>query len=205
MKPKQRKCRIKAEGCEVTYIPFNSLQKSCYNPKCVLENYRKQEAKKASKEAYKERQERKKAKTAIKKRTGKNGWYDNLKTALHYYVKHHLRKGEPCYTCGKPQSPTDSGGAFHVGHFIPAKQADPRRFTLDNLRIQCYSCNVPNSGMRAEYRQRMIEEMGIDHVEWLECGANHPDLKELFPDVEDIRKETARYAKLSRDLEKSLA
>ena len=138
-------------------------------------------------------------KEAIKKRTGKNGYYDNLKVALHFYIKHFLRKGEPCYTCDKPQSSNDSPQAFHVGHFIPQKQVDPRRFMLENLRIQCYSCNVANSGMRAEYRQRLIEEIGIDKVEWLECDVNHKSLKEQYPEVSDIKSEAARYRKLIKE------
>lgn len=140
--------------------------------------------------------ETKSLKESIKKRTGKYGHYDNLKTVLHRYIKHALRKGEPCYTCGKLQTGSDSGGAFHVGHFIPQKQVDPRRFMLINLRIQCYKCNVHGSGMRAEYRQRLIEEIGIDKVEWLECDVNHKSLKEQYPDVSDIKAESLRYRKL---------
>jgi len=136
---------------------------------------------------------------AIKKRTGKNGYYDNLKTQLHRYIKHVLRKDEPCYTCDKPQSPSDSGQAFHVGHFIPQKQVDPRRFMLINLRMQCYKCNTHNSGMRAEYRQRLIEEIGIDKVDWLECDTNHKELKEQYPEISDIKTETARYRGLSKE------
>jgi len=145
-----------------------------------------------------ERKDLKVRKEAIKKRTGKNGHYDNLKTELHKYIKHVLRKGEPCYTCGKNQSPSDSGGAFHVGHFIPQKQVDPRRFMLMNLRMQCYSCNTHNSGMRMEYRQRLIEEIGSDKVEWLECDANHKELKEQYHEVSDIKAEAARYRKLTK-------
>ena len=141
--------------------------------------------------------ETKRLKEVIKKRTGKNGYYDNYKTVLHKYIKHALRKGESCYTCGKPQSNNDSGGAFHVGHFIPQKQVDPRRFMLMNLRIQCYKCNVHGSGMRAEYRQQLIEEIGIDQVEWLECDVNHKPLKEQYPEISDIKAETARYRKLA--------
>jgi len=137
-------------------------------------------------------------KESIKKRTGKNGYYYNLRTALHYYVKHILRKGEPCYTCGLPQRPVDSPQAFHVGHFMPAKQVDPRRFLLANLRIQCYSCNAQNSGRQAEYRKNLIDEMGLDHVEWLECEVNHKSLKEQYPTVESIKAETARYRALSK-------
>jgi len=144
-------------------------------------------------------QETKRRKEAIKKRTGPKGFYSNLATALHYYIKHVLRNGEPCYTCDKPQHFEDSGQAFHIGHFIPQKSVDPRRFMLINLRIQCYKCNTHNSGMRAEYRQRLIKEIGIDKVEWLECDINHKSLKEQYPEISDIKKETAKYRKLSKN------
>ena len=138
-----------------------------------------------------------KDKARIKKRYGKNGYYDNLKTQLHRYIKHVVRKGESCYTCGKPQSFGDSPQAFHVGHFIPSKGTDCRRFMIDWLRIQCYSCNVANSGKRAEYRINLIKEVGLDLVEWFECESNHKELREQFPDVTDIQKETARYRRLA--------
>mgnify|MGYP003635996582 CR=1 FL=1 len=141
-------------------------------------------------------------KEAIKKRTGSKGFYSDLATALHYYVKHILRKGEPCYTCGLEQRFEDSGQKFHVGHFIPQKSVDPRRFMLMNLRMQCYKCNSHNSGMRAEYRQHLIEDKGIEHVEWLECDVNHKSLKEQYPEISDIKAETARYRKLTRDKNK---
>lgn len=144
--------------------------------------------------------ETKRLKESIKKRTGKNGFYDNLKTQLHKYIKHVLRKGEPCYTCDLPQKFEDSPQAFHIGHFIPQKQVDPRRFMLINLRMQCYKCNTHNSGMRAEYRQRLIDELGIDKVDWLECDVNHKSLKEQYPTVSDIKAETARYRLLIKVL-----
>ena len=147
-----------------------------------------------------ERVKHREAKAKIKKRTGKNGYYDNLKVALHYYVKHVLRKGEPCYTCGLKQKFGDSPQAFHVGHFMAAKMVDPRRFMPENLRLQCYRCNVPNSGMRAEYRLALTEEKGIAHVEWLECEVNHKSLKEQYPGIEDIKKDTAHYRKLGKGL-----
>jgi len=142
------------------------------------------------------RAKQREAKAKIKKRTGKNGHYDNLKTALHAYIKHVKYRGADCYTCGNPQTPNN---CHHVGHFIPAKETDNRRFMEENLRIQCFGCNSMNSGKRMEYRQRLIEEMGLEHVEWLEHEINHPSLLEQYPDVEDIRKETARYRKLLRD------
>ena len=164
--------------------------------------YQRQVKAKVNKELKTSRERHRADKRKIRKRTGTGGYYDSLKIALHRYVKHVLRKGEPCYTCGKPQSSTDSGSAFHVGHNMPAKQVDPRRFMLENLRMQCYSCNAMNSGRRVEYRAAMIKEMGLEHVEWLECVTNHPELKEQYPDVEDIEKAAAYYRKLYRDAEK---
>jgi len=87
---------------------------------------------------------------------------------------------------------------FHVGHFIPAKEVDPRRFMLVNLRIQCYSCNAMNSGRRAEYRINLIQEMGLDHVEWLECDANHKSLNDQYTEIEDIKREAVHYRRLSK-------
>jgi 5-methylcytosine-specific restriction endonuclease McrA len=145
------------------------------------------------------KRETKQRRDAIKGRAGKKGYYEDLKTVLHQYIKHVLRKGEPCYTCGKPQKHGDNGGAFHVGHFIPAKASDPRRFVPDNLRIQCYTCNTMNSGRRVEYRESLIKEMGQIHVDWLECIVNHKSLKEQYPDIDNIKEEIARYRQLLRD------
>jgi len=196
-----------APECYILFTPWNSLTKAC-SPECALELVRAKNAAKAKADIKVKEKSDKMQHTAdkarIKKRTGQKGYYENLKTELHFYVKHFLRKGEPCYTCGKSQSTSDAGGAFHVGHFIPAGSVDPRRFMLENLRIQCYSCNVPNSGRRAEYRQRMIEEMGTDHVDWLECDVNHKELNDVFPDVSDIKRETARYRKLNKPIRDNL-
>ena len=47
-----------------------------------------------------------------------------------------------------------------------------------------------------EYRQRLINEMGQEHVDWLECDDNHKSLKEQYPDISDVKNETARYRKM---------
>lgn len=51
-----------------------------------------------------------------------------------------------------------------------------------------------------EYRQRLVEEIGLEQVEWLECDANHKELKEQYPAVSDIKAETARYRKLAKKI-----
>lgn len=199
MEVKQKKCK----HCKDPFTPYMTTEKVCSVP-CAIKLVEAQNKKKKIKEDRLYKKETKRRKQALKKRTGKNGYYDDLKIALHWYVKHVLRKGEPCYTCPLEQKHGDSPQAFHVGHFIPAKTVDPRRFMLEILRIQCQSCNTHNSGMRAEYRIRMIEEMGIDHVEWLECEVNHKDLKEQYPEISDIKEETAFYRKINREAKKLL-
>jgi hypothetical protein len=200
--PKCRYCKSKTDKpirrgiynfCSIAHATEFTLE--------LLSKQRARQKQKAKQVAVKKvkafNRETKRRKEAIKKRTGKGGFYENLKTALHRYIKHVLRKGEDCYTCGKKQRYEDSGQAFHVGHFIPQKSVDPRRFMLANLRMQCYKCNTHNSGMRAEYRQRLIKDEGLDHVEWLECDTNHKELKEQYPEISDIKAETARYRKLT--------
>ena len=199
-----RKCKC---GCGVELIPAakckDIVSKKGYGSiKCsAIHAKAKREAK-----AVKDQKAKNVAfKKSVRKRTGKGGYYENLATALHYCVKNIFRRGEPCYTCGQEQKSTDSNQAFHVGHFMAAKMVDPRRFMLENLRIQCYRCNVPNSGRHSEYRINMIEEKGIEHVEWLECSVNHKELKEQYPDIEDIRSETSKYNKLKIGHKKELA
>ena len=196
------RCKI----CRDKFEPRFFLQKACFNPAC-LDAWSKIDRQKKTDTVAKVNniklkafnKETKRLKESIKKRTGAKGFYDNLKVELHKYIKHVLRKGEPCYTCDLPQKFGDSPQAFHVGHFIPQKQVDPRRFMLINLRIQCYKCNTHNSGMRAEYKERLINELGVNKVEWLECDVNHKSLKEQYPEVSGIKVETARYRKLIKE------
>jgi len=193
----KRKCAFHGKRIR-DYIVVNNMAFCSYEFAAKWGYANKAKGKKIKTKAF--NKETKRLKETIKKRTGPKGFYANLATELHYHVKHVLRKGEACFTCGLKQRFEDSGQKFHIGHFIPQKSVDPRRFMLANLRIQCYSCNSHNSGMRAEYRKRLIEEEGIEHVEWLECEVNHKSLKERYPEVSDIKAEAARYRKLIKEL-----
>lgn len=187
----KRKCKQCKE-----YFPAESGFKAPLGWFCSFEHAsifgREKSAQKAIKARKKETRERK------KKAETRPQALNRLKTAVHYYVKHVLRRGEPCYTCDKPQD-LNNPRAWHVGHYMPAKTYDPRRFMLENLRVQCYSCNAANSGSQREYRKRLIAEKGLEHVEWLECEANHAPLSEWLPDNAAIDKETARWRKMARE------
>ncbi len=72
-----------------------------------------------------------------------------------------LRYPEPkCYTCGKFGI---TGSNCHLGHFIPSSICSVEmRYSLDNLRFQCYSCNIHKSGNWPAYEAHLMIEKGLD-------------------------------------------
>jgi hypothetical protein len=77
-----------------------------------------------------------------------------------------LRYPEPkCYTCEKFGI---TGSNCHLGHFIPSSVCSVEmRYSLDNLRFQCYSCNIFKSGNWPAYEAHLIIEKGRDFPELL--------------------------------------
>lgn len=70
------------------------------------------------------------------------------------------RWGNNCYTCGSfVQFP-------HTGHFISSSICSTElRYSLDNLRPQCYACNIHRSGNWLAFEERLIKENGKKWVE----------------------------------------
>lgn len=69
------------------------------------------------------------------------------------------RHGNTCYTCGK--SGLDGSG-WQTGHFIPSSVCSVEmRYSLDNLRPQCYHCNINLSGNWIAYEEHLQKD-GID-------------------------------------------
>jgi len=66
------------------------------------------------------------------------------------------RYGSDCYTC---PSKALSGSNRHLGHFISSSVCSTElRYSLDNLRIQCYSCNIHKSGNWLAYEKHLIQD-----------------------------------------------
>lgn len=60
-----------------------------------------------------------------------------------------------CYTCDKPIE----GSNRQVGHFIPNSVGGALlRYNLNNLRPQCYYCNINLGGNGSEFYRRMVKE-----------------------------------------------
>ncbi len=64
--------------------------------------------------------------------------------------------GNTCFTCGRIGL---SGGNWQTGHFIPSSICSVElRYSLENLRPQCYHCNINLSGNWIEYEKKLGEE-----------------------------------------------
>lgn len=67
--------------------------------------------------------------------------------------------GNTCYTCGA--SPLE-GSNWQTGHFIASSVCSTElRYSLDNLRPQCYRCNINLSGNWIAFERHLIAD-GID-------------------------------------------
>lgn len=63
-----------------------------------------------------------------------------------------------CYTC---DALLDEPKKAQTGHFIPSSICSVEmRYDLDNLRVQCYRCNINLSGNWPEYEKRLNIEKG---------------------------------------------
>lgn len=68
-----------------------------------------------------------------------------------------------CFTCGHL---LDVPMKCQTGHFIPNSCGGALlRYNLDNLRPQCYHCNINLSGNGSEFYRRLVAEKGQKHVD----------------------------------------
>lgn len=73
--------------------------------------------------------------------------------------------GWTCFTCGAEHL---VGSNCQLGHFIPRGTCGAYlRFSLDNLRIQCYHCNINLGGNGAVFYRRLLETEGKKFVDKL--------------------------------------
>lgn len=69
-----------------------------------------------------------------------------------------------CFTCDKPIE----GSNCQLGHFIPNSVGGALlRYNLDNLRLQCYYCNINLGGNGAIFYKRLLAEKGQEHIDKL--------------------------------------
>ena len=102
-----------------------------------------------------------------------------------------------CYTCDS--SLTLNSTNTQLGHYLSRGAYPGLTFHPENSRLQCYRCNVHLHGNTIEFRQRLINEIGIEAVEKLEFG-RHVMVKwtrgELLNMIEKFKEEISELSKL---------
>lgn len=100
-----------------------------------------------------------------------------------------LRYPHRCYTCSKQL--IDGTSDFHTGHFIPSSVCSVEmRYSLDNLRPQCSSCNVWKSGDWLSYETHLIQD-----------GINPQTLKDRNQATKGLQYDTTWYRKKVEEYE----
>ena len=160
-----RKCKI----CNQTYEKQRMGQVVC-SPKCAMEYVKQQKIAKQKKAQAAQRKEERAKTKAMKARLESVG--DLIKAAQKEFNRYiRLRdKDKPCISCGRPlqQGGGLRGHLFDAGHFRSIGSASHLRFDETNVHGQCVYCNRYHSGNHVNYRQGLIERIGLAEVERLE-------------------------------------
>jgi hypothetical protein len=73
-----------------------------------------------------------------------------------------------CFTCNTPLKLNTSN--CQLGHYLGRGCYPGLTFHPDNTRLQCYVCNCHKHGNTIEFRERLINEIGIGRVMNLELN-----------------------------------
>ncbi len=115
-----------------------------------------------------------------------------------YYIKLKYsseNKFVDCYTCGKPLEIGTSN--CQGGHYYNKKKYTGLYFDENNVRPQCYYCNINLGGNIQIFREKLIEEIGIEGVNDLDNRRNslfkksrseYKELIELYNNKIDLLK-----------------
>ncbi len=91
------------------------------------------------------------------KKRRKKGEITKLKEQL-WQLCRALKPETTCYTCGRENL---SGSNRQLGHFIASSLCSVElRYTLGNLKIQCYNCNINKSGNTLQFRLNLVRDYG---------------------------------------------
>jgi hypothetical protein len=83
-----------------------------------------------------------------------------------------------CITCGRVHHYKD----MDAGHYI-SRRWKPTKYHENNVYAQCVHCNRDLSGNVAEYRIKLVELFGEEHVAEMEAYSRTPFKKMLHEDV----------------------
>lgn len=137
----------KCKNCKQEFTPFRStLQKYCMErPECVEVFVSESKAK-----------QWKKKKSEMKKELMTlSDWLKLAQSVFNKFIRQR-DSGQPCISCGKKIN-----GVTHASHYKSQGGHSSVRFNENNVWSSCYKCNVELSGNLLNYRERLIEKIGL--------------------------------------------
>jgi Bacteriophage Lambda NinG protein len=137
------------------------MQTVC-SPTCALTLARKSTEKAQAKAAAADRKE---TKRKLDDMQTKPQLTKKAQTAFNAFIRAR-DAGKPCISCGTPLS--NEPNTYDAGHYRSVGSAPHMRFVEDNCHGQCKHCNNYLAGNHVEYRQRLIERIGLQAVESIE-------------------------------------
>lgn len=187
--PKPKKCR--SPECRKSFQPRNSMQVVC-SPKCGLALATIQRKKK---EAQLSREDRKNTRERREKLKSRADYIREAQTEVNAYVR--LRDAHlGCVSCDKPAT---WQGQWHASHFRSVGSSPHLRFDMRNIHKACSVCNNHLSGNIHGYRPKLIERIGLEAVEALEC-----DQAPRHYTVDDLKAIAKDYRAKVRELKKQV-
>ena len=96
-------------------------------------------------------------------------WRTEAQTAFNAYVRYRDRKLD-CISCHSSGSHEGMGGYWDAGHYRSRGSSRHLSFSLWNVHKQCHKCNRYLSGNIVAYRIKLIERIGLERVEAVECN-----------------------------------
>lgn len=174
-----------ARRCRHTKQPLPSLKESDFYQRkgfadleamaaYGIKKAREYAARKISAQEKEKRAEHRVAKERIKTR---REWMVEAQASFNAYIRaRDESQGLPCICCGEYGDGLHGrGGEWDAGHFLSRGAYPELRFVEINCHRQLKSCNAGSSKyakkgrtVREGYRERLIQRIGLDKVEWLE-------------------------------------
>jgi hypothetical protein len=93
-----------------------------------------------------------------------------------------------CYTCNSALKLNTTN--CQLGHYLSRGAYPGLTFEPNNVRLQCFRCNCHLHGNLIEFRERLIQELGLETFETLEASRNvqvkwsRSELLEMISDFE---------------------
>lgn len=185
--PKPRKCKV----CKAQYTPTKPMQTVCGIgcAKALAQSARvKAERRKAI-------QERRDTRARLESMKGVPELIREADIAFGAYIRAR-DAGKPCICCGaRAKTAPMTGGEWDAGHFRSRGAASHLRYDERNCHAQLKQCNRRAWDV-ASYRANLIERIGADEVDALECDNNpHKWTRDELREIRDTYRRKAREVK----------